>query len=104
MPIWGSKRERQWSDRAILRETPCLFGLYSLVALWGLALYREDQVGMHQTAWYPKTSATFGDLLFAIRTQLWKAQGFCPSQADPGLAEISPILLSRLMWSACVSP
>jgi hypothetical protein len=100
----GIQTQRQWSDRAILRETPCLFGLYSLVALWGLALYREDQVCLHQAAWYRKTSATFGDLLFAVRAQLWKAQGFCASAAHPDRVKIPPDLLSRLMWSACASP
>lgn len=100
----GVQTQRQWSDRAILRQTPCLLGLYSLVALWGLALSREGQVGIQQAAWYPKTSATFGDILFAVRAQLWKAQGFCPSQIDPSFEEISPNLLSRLMWTACVSP
>ena len=31
----GIETQRQWSDAAIERETPCLFGLYSVVALLG---------------------------------------------------------------------
>src|SRR6266581_3238478 len=31
----GVETQRQWSDKAIERTTPCLFGLYSLVALFG---------------------------------------------------------------------
>ena len=34
----GIETQRQWSDRAIERTTPLLFGLYSLVALFGSAL------------------------------------------------------------------
>lgn len=45
---WGIQTQRQWSDRAILRETPGLLGLYSLVALW--VLYQQDQVCIHQAA------------------------------------------------------
>lgn len=35
----GVETQRQWSDRAIERETPCLLGLYSVVALLGEALH-----------------------------------------------------------------
>lgn len=100
----GIQTQRQWSDRAILRETPGLLGLYSLVALWGLALYQQDQVCIQQAAWYHKTSATFSDVLFAVRAQLWKAQSFCASAANPDLVKIPPDLLARLMWSACAAP
>jgi hypothetical protein len=34
----GLETQRQWSDRAIARTTPLLFGLYRLVALFGSAL------------------------------------------------------------------
>jgi hypothetical protein len=37
----GVETQRQWSDLAIARETPCLLGLYSLVAALGSALHRE---------------------------------------------------------------
>jgi len=35
----GLETQRQWSDLAIERTTPLLFGLYSLVTLFGHALY-----------------------------------------------------------------
>src|SRR5262249_54062765 len=35
----GIETQRQWSDLAIERSTPLLFGLYSLVTLFGQALY-----------------------------------------------------------------
>ena len=37
----GVETQRQWSDRAIERETPCLLGLYSVVALLGEAVHRR---------------------------------------------------------------
>jgi hypothetical protein len=30
----GVETQRQWSDLAILRTTPALLGLYSLVTVW----------------------------------------------------------------------
>ena len=38
MPISGIETQRQWSDLAIERTTPLLFGLYSLVTLCGAML------------------------------------------------------------------
>ncbi|MBO1909461.1 hypothetical protein J4G37_32120 [Microvirga sp. 3-52] len=29
----GVETQRQWSDRAVARTTPCLFGLFSIVTL-----------------------------------------------------------------------
>ena len=39
--------QRQWSDLAIERSTPLLFGLYSLVALLGQQLHPDGQVGSY---------------------------------------------------------
>ena len=53
----GMETQRQWSDRAILRTTPCLLGLFSLVTLMLVTLMadRLAQTGaldVHRDAWY----------------------------------------------------
>ena len=40
----GIETQRQWSDLAIERSTPLLFGLYSLVTLFGRALHPDGQL------------------------------------------------------------
>jgi hypothetical protein len=40
----GIETQRQWSDLAIERSTPLLFGLYSLVTLFGQALHPDGQI------------------------------------------------------------
>jgi hypothetical protein len=40
----GLETQRQWSDRAIERTTPCLFGLYSMVTLLAHALHPDGKV------------------------------------------------------------
>jgi hypothetical protein len=40
----GIETQRQWSDRAIERATPLLFGLSSLVALFGQALHPDGHI------------------------------------------------------------
>src|ERR1700726_1126849 len=67
----GIETQRQWSDLAVERSTPCLFGLYSVVALLGHALYPTGDIPFQPTAWYRKQQATFGDVLATVRRQLW---------------------------------
>ncbi len=59
----GVESQRQWSDEAIARTTPCLFGLFSLVP-------RPDD------AWSAKEQATFADALAAVRQHDWAQAGF----------------------------
>ncbi len=47
----GIETQRQWSDRAIERSTPLLFGLYSLVTLFGQALHPAGHIPVAQAAW-----------------------------------------------------
>ncbi|HEX2911738.1 MAG TPA: transposase [Chloroflexia bacterium] len=47
----GVETQRQWSDKAIERTTPVLFGLFSLACLFADALHPEGKVPLYQTAW-----------------------------------------------------
>jgi len=66
----GVETQRQWSDLAIARTTPALFGLYSLVTVQAHRLAADGQLLVHRTAWYPKALPTFSDALAAVRQQL----------------------------------
>jgi len=77
--LLGIETQRQWSDRAIERSTPLLFGLYSLVALFGQALHPDGQIPLAQAAWYRKPFATFRDVLAVVRRRLWGQGTFCTS-------------------------
>ena len=71
MPKWRIETQRQWSDLAIERSTPLLLATYSLVALIGHRLACHEPIRIEQTAWYRKTSATFHDVLAAVRRLIW---------------------------------
>jgi len=62
----GIETQRQWSDAAIERETPCLFGLYSVVALPGDALREGASLPIRTATWSRKTEATFADILATV--------------------------------------
>jgi hypothetical protein len=46
----GAETQRQWSDKAIARTTPCLLGLFSIVALLAARLDRCDRVQVSASA------------------------------------------------------
>jgi hypothetical protein len=99
----GLETQRQWSDRAIERTTPGLFGLYSIVALLAHALYPDGKVPLRAAAWYAKEHATFADVLAAVRQHFWGDFRYSTSAHDPDLVEIPRSELARLAQAACYS-
>ncbi|HEY6409406.1 MAG TPA: hypothetical protein VIY29_18255, partial [Ktedonobacteraceae bacterium] len=79
----GIETQRQWSDLAIDRTTPMLFGLYSLVALFGRALHPDGCIPVAQAAWYHKHTATFHDVLVEVRRHFWGNFSFSTAPTDP---------------------
>ncbi len=67
----GIETQRQWSDLAILRTTPALLGLFSLVTLFAHHLLQGQQLATRQAAWYAKEVPTFSDTLAYVRQHLW---------------------------------
>jgi hypothetical protein len=96
----GIETQRQWSDLAIERSTPLLFGLYSLVALFGQALHPHGQLPVAQAACYRKQTATFRDVLALVRRHLWGHGTFPTSPTDPGVVLVPRSTLER--WSLAV--
>ena len=68
---WEWKTQRQWSDLAIARTTPALFGLFSWVTLAAHALGRGQAVPVRSAAWYHKALPTFSDAIALVRHHLW---------------------------------
>jgi hypothetical protein len=97
----GIETQRQWSDLAIERATPLLFGLYSLVALFGQALHPDGHIPVAQAAWYRKQTATFCDVLAVVRRHLWGLLTFPTSPTDPGVVLLPRSTLERLSWAVC---
>jgi len=79
----GFETQRQWSDKAIERTSPCLLGLFSLVVLIAIKLHPQN-LPIQRASWYDKQEATFSDALFAVRKHLWGLEYFTisPDSAD----------------------
>jgi len=67
----GIEAQRQWSDLAIEQTTTLLFGLSSLVGLFGCALHPNEDIPFAQTAWYRTHTATFRDVVATVRRSFW---------------------------------
>src|ERR671910_911399 len=100
----GVESQRQWSDLAILRTTPALLGLFSLVALWASRLAAERGPVAECVRWYPKPLPTFSDALALVRRDLWTAQVYAVSPPDRTAQNVPADLINRLLLVACRPP
>ena len=97
----GVETQRQWSDKAIARTTPCLLGLYSLVSLLAQGLLNEQSLPVRRAAWYSKQSATFSDTIAMVRRYLWSHQHFQMSETKAEMIKVPRSLLERLTETLC---
>jgi len=75
----GVETQRQWSDKAIARTTPCLLALFSIVTLLTARLAARERRQVTVTAWYRKPQPTFSDSLAALRRAIWREQALLTS-------------------------
>ena len=95
----GAETQRGWCLLTTQRATPCLFGLFSIVALSAHALH-PDHLPVRAAAWYAKDEPTFADALASVRRALWAARN-SRTQADPIDSPLSPRdFLASLMDAA----
>lgn len=87
----GIETQRQWSDKAIARTTPCLMALFSLVCLFAIEMLKDKALPILSTAWYNKKSeATFSDILAFIRRSIWAENYINDSTFDGEYMKIKP--------------
>jgi len=66
----GVETQRQWADLAILRITPALFGLFSLITLLANCHVKHKKLLIQRTAWYDKKLPTFSDALTTVKYEV----------------------------------
>ena len=101
----GVETQRQWSDLAILRTTPALLGLYSLITVWahGLMATPATAVRPHPATWYHKSQPTFSDAIAAVRRVLWTPLDLSVSRQRSETVEIPVRLLNRFVETLCLA-
>ena len=98
----GFGTQRQWSDKAIERTTPCLLGVFSLVVLMAMKLHPK-QLPVQTASWYDKEDASFSDALAAVRSHLWRLDQF-PKSADAADSVLIPVRLFCALRQVALHP
>jgi DDE superfamily endonuclease len=97
----GMETQRQWSDSAILRTTPCLLGTFSLITLLADQLARHGTLPMSNDVWYTKPRPTFTDALAAVRQHYWRQTGFRLSGCKEQIVKVPKALRNSLIYALC---
>ena len=97
----GVETQRQWSDLAILRTTPALLSLFSMVVLWAHHLQSQNEFSQPQSAWYNKSLPTFADALALVRQRLWQNQTFQTSTSKIDMVKVPRSLFNTWFDLLC---
>jgi len=90
------EKTRGWTEPTVLRTAPCLFGLYSVIAVW----YAELPARWQRQRAIPggdKRSATFSDAITAVRRWLWSEWVLATPMHQRAFAKIPPRLRDLLL-------
>jgi hypothetical protein len=94
----GLETTRGWTERTVLRAAPCLFGLFSVVALLYSGLPAET-AAPGAVRYRGKTEVTFSDAITAVRRQLW-LEGVFQSHGHTEVFEKLPRPFQALLLAA----
>jgi DDE superfamily endonuclease/Archaeal putative transposase ISC1217 len=93
----GLETTRGWCQQTVLRAAPCLFGLYTVVALLYHLLPEPRRAG--GVRWPGKATVTFSDALAAVRRWLWAEVVLPQAGANTAIQKL-PVPVRELLFSA----
>ena len=94
----GLETTRGWCAQTVLRAAPCLFGLYTVVAL----LYEQLPAGAPSGGgvdWVGKEAVTFSDAITAVRRWLWADWVLEQGDHAPAFAKLAEPLREVLRYA-----
>jgi hypothetical protein len=94
----GLETTRGWTKNTVLRAAPCLFGLYSVVALLYAQLPTRRTNGA-VILWPGKTDRTFSDAITAVRRWLWTDWVFATPQHHEAFSKLSRPIRVVLLYA-----
>jgi hypothetical protein len=92
----GLETTRGWSRQTVQRGAPCLFGLYTVVALLYEQLRSRQAVGGH-VEWPGKVGTTFSDAIRSVRRWLWTEWVFARDGHNQAFAKLPGSLREVLL-------
>lgn len=97
----GLETQRQWSDLAIARTTPVLFGLFSMIVLAAVELSKSREVMILNCAWYKKSNATFSDIIALVRRHIWYTRNYTNSSRGHESSNLHDDFLETILNIVC---
>ena len=94
----GLETTRGWCKNTVRRAAPCLFGLYSVIAL----LYAQLPANRTRSAvidWPGKTDRTFSDAITAVRRDLWVTWAFVTPDHHLAFSKLSRPIRAVLLYA-----
>ena len=92
----GLETTKGWCENTVLRAAPCLFGLYTVVAL-SYAGLAEGERAEGRVEWDGKATVTFSDAMTAVRRRVWKGWVFANLGPDSPVSKLPPELQDLLL-------
>jgi hypothetical protein len=97
--LLGLETTRHWCRQSVLRVTPILLGLFSVVALiWQQLPQSRQRMLWSQTPCYTKQNITFADALAAVRRELWEQSLLRHRRQTRCLNGLPPRLRQTILW------
>jgi hypothetical protein len=87
-----------YGQQTVLRFTPCLFGLYTLVVLLYLQLPRPSDT-LKAIFWRGKSTVTFSDMITCVRRALWQQWVFHTHAASQEFSKLSPSFQDTILYA-----
>lgn len=98
----GVETTRGRCRATVTRAAPCLFGLYTVVAVLFHSLPEGKRVGSVQ--WAGKATVTFSDALSAVRRCIWSDGVFPHAGASTAITELPPDVRELLLSALAPAP
>lgn len=97
--LLGLETTRHWCRQSVLRVTPILLGLFTVVALMWQRLPKARQRALSSiTPCYQKQSPTFADALAAVRRELWEQTLLRHRRKTQCLKSLPRSLQKTILW------
>ena len=103
--VWSTGaavRDAVADTETVVRAAPCLFGLYSVVAVLYHLLPEAKRSG--RVAWAGKDTVTFSDALTAVRRRVWADGVFPQAKVDGAIAELPANVRELLLSGLAPAP
>lgn len=87
-----------YGQQTVLRFTPCLFGLYTMVVLLYLQLPRPSRT-LRTVCWRGKSTVTFSDMMACVRRALWEQWCFHTQADSQEFSKLPPSLKETILYA-----